>query len=81
MKWNRIEVSWTQLKDKFSFGPFWSSDGDTEDYDLIDAEIPTVGQSMRDARSPFVPTIGESGASFLCISAPDRMRQGEFNYV
>ncbi len=44
MKWNRIEVSWTRLKDKFSFGPFWSSDGDTEDYDLIDAEIPTVGR-------------------------------------
>jgi hypothetical protein len=65
MKWNQIETSWKQLKNKFAFRPFRLSDDDTESFSLIGAEISRIGQS--DESQP------------LTFRSDDRSRRSEFS--
>jgi hypothetical protein len=44
-KWNQIESTWKQLKDKFAFRPTRLSGDDSESFNLIRAEISRIGQS------------------------------------
>ena len=44
MRWDRIEASWEQLKDKFGFWPFRGSGDDSELIDLIGAKVSRLGQ-------------------------------------
>jgi hypothetical protein len=55
MKWNRIEVNWKLLKDKFAFGLFRSSHDDSENHDLIDAGITAVGKTDEGRPAAFHP--------------------------
>ena len=64
MKWSRIEASWKNLKDKFAFRPFRSSDDDSENFDLIGAEISRVGQSDELQPAPFHPDDRGRGSEF-----------------
>jgi hypothetical protein len=55
MKWNQIEASWKQLKDKFGFRPFRLSDDDSGSFNLIGAEISRIGQSEESQPAIFRP--------------------------
>ena len=76
MKWRRSEINWRLLKDKIVFRGFRLSDGDSQLFELIGAEIRGSAKAMSRTRRPFAPMIGEGGVSFHCISAADRMRPG-----
>jgi hypothetical protein len=55
MKWTRIEMNWRRLKDKIVFRGFRLSDGDSQRFDLIGAEISRVGQSDGSQPATFRP--------------------------
>jgi hypothetical protein len=55
MKWTRIAMNWRQLKDKIVFWGFRLSDGDSQRFDLIGAEISRVGQSDESQTTAFHP--------------------------
>ncbi len=45
MKWDQIQVSWKQLKEKFAFKWFRVTDDDGNGLELIDAEMSWYGQN------------------------------------
>ena len=55
MKWRRIEINWRLLKDKIVFRGFRLSDGDSQLFELIGAEISRVGQSGQSQPAAFHP--------------------------
>jgi len=55
MKWRRSEINWRLLKDKIVFRGFRLSDGDSQLFELIGAEISRVGQSDESHSAAFRP--------------------------
>ncbi len=55
MKWTRIEMNWTRLKDKIIFRGFRLSHGDSHRSDLIGAKISGGGQGDQSQPAAFRP--------------------------
>ncbi len=55
MRWDRIEMSWKQLKGRFIFRLFWLSDDVGERFDRAGAEISKVVQSDASHPAAFCP--------------------------
>jgi len=55
MRWDRIEMSWKQLKGRFVFRLFWLSDNVGERFDPAGAEISKVVQSDASHQAAFCP--------------------------
>jgi hypothetical protein len=64
MKWDQIQVSWNQLKDKYVREWFKTNGDSGKGLDLIGAEIPSGGQS---------------GARPTAFHADDREKRAEFS--
>jgi hypothetical protein len=65
MKWGRLAVNWRQLKNKIGFRRLRLSDGDSQLFELVGAEISRVGKS--DDSQP------------VAFHSDDRGKQGEFS--
>jgi hypothetical protein len=55
MTWNQVETNWWQLKNKFVFGGFRLSGGDSQRSDRSGLELSTVGQSAELQPAAFRP--------------------------
>ena len=73
MKWDGIEASWKQIKDKFVSRPFRLFDHDSQIFDLIGGEISGTSHSDEPPTTVFRPDDREGGANIHCISAVDRI--------
>ena len=65
MKWDQIQVSWKQLKEKFVLEWFRVTDDNGKSLELIGAEMSWDGQSREAETRPFRPD--------------DRRKQSEFS--